>query len=127
MNSPDQFKLLDREVIENPYPFYSALLREAPVYRVPGTDVYLISGYQLIHEVLKNQRDYSANLTGILVTGENGQPELFDLPSSEVVSTRSPMPTSPPIQFIASLSCRSSLPAKWPRWKQKFANGRKIV
>ena len=79
MNSPDQFKLLDREVIENPYPFYSALLREAPVYRVPGTDVYLISGYQLIHEVLKNQRDYSANLTGILVTGENGQPELFDL------------------------------------------------
>jgi len=49
------------------------------VYQVPGTQVYLVSSWQLIHEVLKNQRDYSANLTGILMTGESGQPELFDL------------------------------------------------
>lgn len=49
------------------------------MYQVPGTQVYLVSSWQLIHEVLKNQRDYSANLTGILMTGESGQPELFDL------------------------------------------------
>ncbi|MFK8046876.1 MAG: cytochrome P450, partial [Halioglobus sp.] len=29
--------------------------------------------------MLKNQQDYSANLTGILVTGAKGNPELFDL------------------------------------------------
>ena len=29
--------------------------------------------------MLKNQQDYSANLTGILITGANGNPELFDL------------------------------------------------
>lgn len=46
---------------------------------MPETAVYLVSSWALVHEVLKNQRDYSANLTGILVTGENGQPTLFDL------------------------------------------------
>ena len=65
-------------MIENPYPFYRALVDEAPVFRVPGTEVFLVSSWKLIHEVLKNQQDYSANLTGILITGANGQPELFD-------------------------------------------------
>jgi cytochrome P450 len=55
------------------------LLADAPVYRVPGTEVYLVAAWSLVHEVLKNQRDYSANLTGILVTGDSGRPELFDL------------------------------------------------
>lgn len=77
--SPSAYRLLDPQVIENPYPFYRALLRDAPVYRVPGTQVYLVSSWQLIHEVLKNQRDYSANLTGILIADESGQPALFDL------------------------------------------------
>ena len=57
------YQLLDPQVIEHPYPFYRALLRDAPVYQIPGTDVYLVSSWHLIHEVLKNQTDYSANLT----------------------------------------------------------------
>jgi cytochrome P450 len=75
----ENFKLLDPCLIENPYPFYHALLEQAPVYQVPGTPVYLVSSWQLIEEVLRNQADYSANLTGILITGEDGSPELFDL------------------------------------------------
>ncbi|MEZ5571100.1 MAG: cytochrome P450 [Halioglobus sp.] len=73
------FHLLDRQLIEYPYPFYRALLEHAPVYCVPGTEVYLVSSWQLIHQVLKNQQDYSANLTGILITGNDGLPALFDL------------------------------------------------
>ncbi len=73
------YPFLDPQVIENPYPFYRALVRDAPVYQVPGTEVYLVSSWPLIHQVLKNQQDYSANLTGILVTNEAGQPALFDL------------------------------------------------
>jgi cytochrome P450 len=78
MTPPINFQLLDPAVIENPYPFYDALLSAAPVYQVPRTEVYLVSSRQLIHEVLKNQLDYSANLTGIIITGSDGQPELFD-------------------------------------------------
>lgn len=73
------FQLLDPTVIENPYPFYRELLNRAPLYQVPGTEVFLVSSWALIHEVLKNQQDYSANLTGILITDEQGQPSLFDL------------------------------------------------
>lgn len=76
---PDDFHLLDPQVVENPYPFYRALLAHAPVYCVPGTQVYLVSAWSLIHQVLRNQTDYSANLTGILMRGEDGQPQLFDL------------------------------------------------
>ena len=73
------FDLLDPAVIEDPYPFYRALLNEAPVYQIPGTEVYFVSTWQLIHQVLKNQEDYSANLTGILVADSAGQSALFDL------------------------------------------------
>jgi len=73
------FNILDADLIENPYPFYHALLEQAPVYQVPGTEVYLVSAWHLIEEVLRNQSDYSANLTGILITGADGSAELFDL------------------------------------------------
>ncbi|MGJ8687739.1 MAG: cytochrome P450, partial [Spongiibacteraceae bacterium] len=58
---------------------YHSLLNNAPVYRIPNTEVYFVSSWKLIHEVLKNAQDYSANLTGILIRGESGEPELFDL------------------------------------------------
>lgn len=79
MRSLITHQILDPAVIEDPYPFYKALLEEAPVYRVPGTPVYLVSSWDLIHQVLRNQRDYSANLTGILMTSDEGKPALFDL------------------------------------------------
>lgn len=72
-------QILDPEIIENPYPFYRALQEEAPVYRVPGTPVYLVTSWELVHQALANQRDFSANLTGILIRSERGLPELFDL------------------------------------------------
>lgn len=73
------YQILDPDVIENPDSFYSALLNRAPIYQVPDTSVYLVSSWHLIHEVLKNQNDYSANLTGILITGTQGEAQLFDL------------------------------------------------
>ncbi|MBT3409239.1 MAG: cytochrome P450 [Halieaceae bacterium] len=72
------FQFLDPEVIENPYPFYRELLAHAPVYQVPNTEVYLVSSPKLIHQVLKNQQDFSANLTGVLISDGSGQPTLFD-------------------------------------------------
>ncbi len=79
--SPITHQILDPAVIEDPYPYYRALRDEAPVYRVPGTPVYLVASWDLIHQVLRNQEDYSANLTGILMTSDEGKPALFDLAS----------------------------------------------
>ncbi|MCR9106153.1 MAG: cytochrome P450 [Gammaproteobacteria bacterium] len=77
--APQHFNLLDPAVIAEPYPFYRSLLEHAPVYRIPGTEVFFVAGWQLIHQVLRNQQDFSANLSGILITGDNGAPALFDL------------------------------------------------
>ena len=34
--------LLDPKVIEDPYPFYRRLHRHAPVWQVPGTEVFVV-------------------------------------------------------------------------------------
>ena len=73
--------LLDPATIDDPYPWYASLREHAPVYRVPGTDVYLVSTRSLIEEVLERQEDFSANLTGGLITGDDGAPAVFDLSS----------------------------------------------
>jgi cytochrome P450 len=34
------------EVLENPYEFYTAMRKDAPVYHLPGTNVYIVSRYE---------------------------------------------------------------------------------
>ena len=79
MRSPDDFQFLDPKTVDDPYPFYAALREHAPVYRVPGTDVYLVSKRHLIEEALERHDVFSANLTDVLMTGPAGEPQLFDL------------------------------------------------
>lgn len=81
MRSPDDFDFLDPKTVDDPYPFYSALREHAPVYQVPGTGIYLVSKRHLIEEALERQDDFSANLTGVLITGSEGEPQVFDLTS----------------------------------------------
>lgn len=81
MRLPDDFDFLDRETIDDPYPFYAALLEHAPVYQVPDTEVYLVSKGHLIEEALGRHDDFSANLTGTLMTGRAGKPRIFELSS----------------------------------------------
>ena len=42
--------LLDPKVIDDPYPFYRRLHAEAPVWRVPGTEVCIVSTFALVVE-----------------------------------------------------------------------------
>jgi len=79
MRTPDEFDFLDPKTVEDPYPFYAALREHAPVYEVPGTDIYLVSKAPLIVEALERHDDFSANLTGVLMTGPAGEAQVFDL------------------------------------------------
>jgi len=79
MRLPDEFDILDPETIEDPYPFYAALREHAPVYEVPGTGIYLVSKRHLIEAALERHDDFSANLTGVLMTGADGEAQTFDL------------------------------------------------
>ena len=46
MKSLAEFDPFDPEVIENPYAFFAALRREAPLYELPNKAYYLISRHE---------------------------------------------------------------------------------
>lgn len=79
MRRPEDFDLLDPKTVDDPYPFYAALREHDPVHRVADTDVYLVSSRSLIEEALERQDDFSANLTGALMTGADGKPQTLNL------------------------------------------------
>ena len=52
--------LLDPVVIEDPYPFYRQLRRLAPVWQVPGTDVFVVSSFESVAEATARIEDHHA-------------------------------------------------------------------
>ena len=76
-------QLLDPTVLEDPYPFYRQLVAEAPVWRIPGTDVVLVSSFDAISEVVNRTSDFSSNLLGLLFAQGGATPEV--LAASRVV------------------------------------------
>jgi cytochrome P450 len=77
--TPDHFDPLAPDVLEDPYPYYASLREHAPVHEIAGTRVFLVSTWKLVEEALARHEEFSANLTGILVIGAHGRPELLDL------------------------------------------------
>ncbi len=53
------FDFFDPEVIEHPYDFYKAAREEAPVYQLPGTNIYFVSRYADVREALKRTDVFS--------------------------------------------------------------------
>ncbi|CRK52225.1 Cytochrome P450 144 [Rhodococcus sp. RD6.2] len=70
--------LFDPEVQRDPYPLYGWLREQAPVYRVPGTDVHLVATAELVAQACARTDDFSSHLTGTLVHGPTG-PSTFDM------------------------------------------------
>jgi cytochrome P450 len=50
----------DYEIAKEPYAFFEALREHGPVYRPPGRDYYVVTGFEEALEVLRNHDDYSA-------------------------------------------------------------------
>ncbi len=58
--------LLSERVLADPYPLYDVLRRDAPVWRIPGQDSYLVSDPALIREVVARPAEFSSNLVSVL-------------------------------------------------------------
>ncbi|MFA5884125.1 MAG: cytochrome P450 [Acidimicrobiia bacterium] len=71
--------LLHPATIQDPHAFHAWLRAEAPVYRVPGTPLFLVSTWDLVTEALGRVDDFSSNLSALIYTGDDGQPALFDM------------------------------------------------
>src|SRR5262245_59191959 len=69
--------LLDASVIDEPYAFYRRLVAEAPVWRVPDTEIVIVSSYDAVTEVVSRVDDFSSNLHALLYRSERGTPALL--------------------------------------------------
>jgi len=88
--STDPTELFAPETIEDPYPLYARLRAGRPLSRVDDTGVHLVASWDLIEEALEREDDFSANITGMLILGEDGSPATVDFASSaatQVIAT----------------------------------------
>jgi cytochrome P450 family 144 len=66
--------LLDPAVLQDPYDFYATLREQAPVWRVPGADVVVISSFALLLEAVTRPEDFSSTMTCLLYRDSDGLP-----------------------------------------------------
>ncbi|MFD9549247.1 cytochrome P450 [Nocardia salmonicida] len=71
--------LFDAAVLDDPYPMYRILREKAPVYRVPGTDFFLVTSWAAVTEATRRPAEFSSHLTGVLVAQPGAAPTTFDL------------------------------------------------
>ncbi|TCU57880.1 cytochrome P450 [Novosphingobium sp. PhB57] len=50
----------DHDILLDPYAYFEAARERGPVYRLPGRDIVLVTGFEEALEVLKNTDDYSS-------------------------------------------------------------------
>mgnify|MGYP001616438853 CR=1 FL=1 len=62
MSKPSEFSLIDPAVQACPYPFYSAMRNEDPVYEMPETGFYIVSRYADCMEALGKPEIFSSKM-----------------------------------------------------------------
>jgi cytochrome P450 len=71
---PADFDFFSPEVIESPYEFYETIRRDAPVYQLPGTDIYMLSRWDDIRQVNRDTDTFSNDFQDLL-KGPDPSPE----------------------------------------------------
>lgn len=66
--------LLDADVLDDPNPFYSRLVAEAPVWQVGETEIFAVNSYAAVTEACRRVEDFSSELAYLLYREENGMP-----------------------------------------------------
>jgi cytochrome P450 family 144 len=65
-------RLLASELQHDPYPLFARLRREAPVWRLPGENAYLVSTWDLVAEATSRVRDFSNHFRYTLFSHDDG-------------------------------------------------------
>jgi cytochrome P450 len=84
--------LLDPDVLDDPYPFYRRLHREAPVWQVPGTEVFVAGTFATVADATARVADFSSNMRCLLYRDEQGLPARlsFGAAGSQTLATADP-------------------------------------
>jgi cytochrome P450 len=89
--------LLDPKVIEDPYPFYRELQSHAPVWQVPGTEVFAVSSFALLAEAAGRVQDFSSNMRCLLYRDEQGLPNRLPFGDSGIQTLAT---ADPPVHTV---------------------------
>ncbi|WGY04614.1 cytochrome P450 [Nocardioides sp. QY071] len=73
------FDVFDPALVADPYPALARLRSCSPVYRVPGTDVHLVSSWELVQEVLAAPQTYSSHLCSVLLRRPDGSASVLPM------------------------------------------------
>lgn len=52
----------DHSILRDPYEFFDAVRQHGPVYKPPGRDYWIVTGFPEVLEVMTNSRDFSATI-----------------------------------------------------------------
>jgi cytochrome P450 len=63
---PADFNFFDENVLNCPYDFYQTLQEQAPVYQLPGTNIFMVSRHADVKKLLKDTETYSNNFSHLL-------------------------------------------------------------
>jgi cytochrome P450 family 144 len=66
------------ELVDDPYPFYDWLRQIAPVWRVPGTDAFLVTSWVLVTEAAGRVEDFSNHFRHTLFSQDDGRVGVID-------------------------------------------------
>jgi cytochrome P450 len=91
------------DTLQRPFEFYAAARAEAPVYRlpnspVPGTDVYLVTRYDLIQSVLTDWRTFSNRFGALMGRGATRDAELEAILAEGYPPVETMLTQDPPLQ-----------------------------
>ena len=63
---PADYDFFSPEVIESPYEFYQVVRREAPVYHLPDTNIFMVSRWDDIRQINRNTKTFSNDFHDLL-------------------------------------------------------------
>ena len=96
--------LLDPGVLADPYPLYARLREEAPVWQVAGTEVFVVSTFDLLVEASGRVEDFSSAMQCLLYRDETGVPGRFTFGDAEQKRPRYSQPSSVRAGFAVAWS-----------------------
>ncbi|MGH7338554.1 MAG: cytochrome P450, partial [Myxococcota bacterium] len=82
--------LFGAAAIEDPHPLFARIRERHAISRIAETGVHLVATWDRIEEALEREADFSANLTGVLIRGDDGLPAALELPATganQVIAT----------------------------------------
>jgi cytochrome P450 len=102
--------LLEAAVVADPYAFYRRLVDEAPVWRVPGTDIVIVSSFAAVTEATNRVDDFSSNLRGLLYRTDDGTPAVLPFDTGDGVQALAT--ADPPLHTVHRSSVFPELVAR---------------